>query len=176
MINQPRGRGLPSALSFGITLAAGVVLVAIVGWFLHTGSATTGAALGPAADVTAPLERAAGNGVGGGTPAQAAAGPPAPVQRILTELRTRVARNPNDADALAGLAGLYADAGKFPQALPYYRQTLALRPNDARLRTDYASALHGSGDDPAARREAERVLRAQPDFEPARAVLRAVGG
>ncbi|MFZ1124823.1 MAG: tetratricopeptide repeat protein [Candidatus Baltobacteraceae bacterium] len=111
---------------------------------------------------------AAGNGVGGGTPAQGPAGaPPAPVQRLLTDLRGRLAQNPRDLSALVGLAQLYFDAGKFDQAAGYYKRALAIDPANPDTRTDYATCLHSTGNDIEALDELETVLAAQPNFAPA---------
>ena len=105
------------------------------------------------------------NGVGGGTPAQATGGgPPAPVQRLLGDLRERIAKNPNDLAALVNLANLYFDAAKYPQAIVYYKRALALDPANPDTRTDYATALHGKGDDLPAIHELEAVLATRPNF------------
>ncbi len=103
----------------------------------------------------APNGSGAPNSVGGGTPPQAAAGgPPAPVQRLLTELRGRLQQNPNDLAALVNLANLYFDAGKYDQAIGYYKRALAIDPDNPDTRTDYATALHGE----------DRDLEKKPDF------------
>jgi len=105
------------------------------------------------------------SGVGGGTPAQGSGGgPPAPVQRLLGDLRERIARNPSDLAALIALANLYFDAAKYPQAIAYYRRALALDPANPDARTDYATALHGKGDDLQAIHELEAVLAKHPNF------------
>jgi hypothetical protein len=127
-----------------------------------------GAAAGNGAAPADNSGTAAGNGVGGGTPAQAPAGaPPAPVQRLLTDLRGRLAQNPRDLSALVGLAQLYFDAGKFDQAAVYYKRALAIDPGNPDTRTDYATCLHSTGNDMAALGELETVLAAQPSFAPA---------
>jgi len=111
---------------------------------------------------------APGNAVGGGSPPQGVTGgPPAPIQRLLTDLKGRVARNPHDLAALVGLASLYFDAGKFAQALPYYKSALALDPSNPDTRTDYATALHGAGDDLESLAQLQTVLDANPGFAPA---------
>lgn len=105
------------------------------------------------------------NGVGGGTPAQATAGgPPAPVMRLLVDLRGRLQKNPNDLGALVSIANLYFDAAKYGQAIPYYKRALALDPGNPDTRTDYATALHGKGDDLASLHELEAVLAKRPNF------------
>jgi tetratricopeptide (TPR) repeat protein len=158
-----------------------LVFLGIIGYFLRIGLGVTGSALGPAAqqgdasleatpvpgEVVVP-QTGGGNGVGGGTPARApAGGPPAPVQRLLTELRGRLAQNPRDVATLVGLAQLYFDAGKFERALPYYRRALALDPRNPDTRTDYAAALHATGSDLAALHQLESVLSEAPNFAPA---------
>jgi cytochrome c-type biogenesis protein CcmH/NrfG len=132
-------RGLPPRIYVPIVVVIAFAFLALVGYFLRIGLGTTGAALGPQRAV-APQTGGA-NGVGGGTPAGSAEeGPPAPIQRLLVELRGRVQRNPRDTAALGGLARLYAAAGKYDQALPYFRRALAVAPGDPGLRADYAAA------------------------------------
>jgi Flp pilus assembly protein TadD len=106
------------------------------------------------------------NGVGGGPPAvtAGAGAPPAPVMRLLTDLRGRVQRNPKDLAALVSLANLYFDAAKYPQAIAYYKRALALDPENPDTRTDYATALHGTGDDLTSLRELDIVLASHPHF------------
>jgi cytochrome c-type biogenesis protein CcmH/NrfG len=141
-----------------------LAFLGVVGYFLKIGLGVTGAALGPSAnDTDVRTVAGAPNGVGGGTPPQAsAAGPPPPVQRLLLEMRERLGRNPRDRGALAALASLYFEAGKFAQAIPYYERALALEPNDPQMRTDYAAALHGAGDDARALAQLETVLGKHP--------------
>ncbi|GAC1444472.1 MAG: hypothetical protein NVSMB59_11120 [Vulcanimicrobiaceae bacterium] len=103
--------------------------------------------------------------VGGGSPARATAGgPPAPVMRLLVDLRGRLQKNPKDLAALVSIANLYFDAGKFPQAIAYYERALAIDPSNPDTRTDYATALHGKGDDLHALHELESVLAKRPAF------------
>ncbi len=112
-------------------------------------------------------------GGGGGSAGQqgggdaAGGGPPAPVLRLLNSLRDRIAQNPNDLQALVGLATLYFDAQKFDQAVPYYRRALAIDPDNQDTRTDYATALHATGHDLEALGELQKVLAKQPNFAPA---------
>ena len=94
----------------------------------------------------------------------AAGGPPAPVMAVLSSLRARLTANPKDLSALVTLANLYFDANKFSQSLPYYRRALALDPTNPDTRTDYATALHGAGDDLAALHQLDDVLAKRPKF------------
>jgi hypothetical protein len=164
-----------------ILTVSAICVIALIAYFLKIGLGVTGSALGPEAKTTAlPATQTAtaapgevvvpqtgGAPVGGGGPAAAApagGGPPAPVQRMLTELRGRIARNPSDLSALVSLAQLYFDAGKFAQALPYYRRALALDPANPDTRTDYATVLHATGDDLGALDQLNVVLKERPDF------------
>ena len=179
---------MPPRISIPIVFVGTVLVLALVLNFLKTGLGVTGAALGPSAmqsaapsavapmGVAVPQTGVGGpNGVGGGTAAPAGGGPPAPIQRLLTELKGRVVRNPQDRSALLGLAQLYADAGKFAQALPYYRRAVALDPRNPDVIVEYASALHASGDDRGAREQLQRALAVKPDFAPARDALQSWG-
>lgn len=167
-MNRGTARGLPARIYLPVLATIVVVVLAIVAYFLRVGLSVTGAALGPEGMSNAGQTAGAPNGVGGGTSLEApAGGPPAPIQRILTELRGRVARNPHDAAALEGLGSLYLDAGKFEQAIGYERRALALDPQNLGLRTDYAAALHGAGEDSAAAAQLRIVLNANPAFPPA---------
>jgi hypothetical protein len=163
-----------------------LAFLGIIGYFLRIGLGVTGAALGPmaqqgdanirataapdslptedAGDVVVPQTGGA-NGVGGGTPVAAGAGgPPPPVLRLLTDLRDRLQRNPNDLGALVNLANLYFDAAKYPQAIGYYKRALAIDPENPDTRTDYATALHAVGEDLTSLRELDVVLANHPHF------------
>lgn len=110
-------------------LVAALVVGAVVFPFLKKGLGSGAVLPSAQSGVTG------GNGVGGGSAAVAnAAAPPAPIQRLLTELKTRLARNPRDRDALVGLGDLYAAAGKFDQARPYYQRALKVDPGYAPAR------------------------------------------
>ena len=138
MQNVP-GRGLPPRAYVPILVAVMCAFLGVVGYFLRIGLGVTGAALGPAVDGA---QGAAGPaGVGGGTPVPAnAGGPPAPVERLLVELRGRLQKNPKDLSALKSVAALYYDAGKYDQAIPYFERALALDPKDAATRADLDDA------------------------------------
>jgi len=107
--------------------------------------------------------------VGGGGPANVGgpppgAGPPLPVQRLITEYRNRMQRDPKDLAAIVGLAQLEFDAGMFDRAIPYYVRALALDPANPDTRTDYATALHAVGHDLEAIAQLHRVLGTDPNF------------
>jgi hypothetical protein len=180
-VSRLPARGLPPRIYLPILTVSAICIIALVAYFLKIALGVTGSAIGPEAKSTAlPAQSVAtgapgevvvpqsgGAPVGGGGPAAAPAaggGPPAPVQRMLTELRGRIARNPGDLSALVSLAQLYFDAGKYQQALPYYRRALALDPGNPDTRTDYATVLHATGDDLGALEQLSLVLKERPDF------------
>jgi hypothetical protein len=106
-----------------------------------------------------------GSQVGGGSPPLAAGGgPPAPVQRMLTDLRGRIQANPKDLAAIVSLANLYFDAGKFAQSAGYYKRALELDPENPDTRTDYATALHGENLDLDSLAQLQIVLDKHPQF------------
>lgn len=89
----------------------------------------------------------------GGMPAGAPSGPGGDggqqmMERVIQEigaLKAAVQQNPKNADALLRLANMFQDAGKYEEAVQYYRQVLALRPNDVNPRTDMGICLRESG-------------------------------
>ena len=178
--SEPKN-GLPVRIYLPILVVTVLAFAGIIGYFLKIGLGVTGSAIGPMAtvpsapqnalptqapgEVVVPQSGGGAEGVGGGTPVPAnAGGPPAPVMRLLTEMRGRLARNPNDLAALVNVANLYFDAAKYEQALPYYRRALAIDPANPDTRTDYATALHGNNDDLQSLAELKRVLDAHADF------------
>jgi len=79
--------------------------------------------------------------------------------------------NPNDRQALGGMADIYYDLyeesrdSRFAQrAVRYYEKYLLVAPNDLDSRTDFASALFYTGQTDAAIQQALRVLEENPDF------------
>jgi tetratricopeptide repeat protein len=199
--------GLPARIALPILAVFAVVFLGILGWFLRIGFSTTGSAFGPGSvseqgdariqATPAPIatdppgtftvpqtgsgptaggsNALPGAGVGGGTPA----GPPGPVMQELTQLRARLARNPNDLAALVQLANMEYDAQKFDKAAALYVRALALDPSNPDVRTDYATALHRGGRDLDALKQLDLVLRERPEFHAALfnrgVVLRAIG-
>jgi len=138
-----------------------VVVPQTGGGATSTGGEAGGVQPGAAPPAVAMPGAAGPPGAGAGA---AGGGPPAPVMAMLASLRARLAANPKDLSALVTLANLYFDANKFSQSLPYYRRALALDPENPDVRTDYATALHGAGDDLAALRELDTVLAKRPKF------------
>lgn len=114
----------------------------------------TGAAIGPA---------------GGGTPEGAPGGGPAGdatmamVLQQIGELKERLQKDPKDVDALTHLGNFFQDAGKYEEAIEYYRQALAIRPQEVNVRTDMGICLRELGRPDEAIAEFRRSVEDQPD-------------
>jgi tetratricopeptide (TPR) repeat protein len=195
--------GLPLRIALPLFVGIAALFLAVMGYLVKAGLGNSEAPLGLASPSAARNARVGGSPAplvtdapgtftipqtGTGPRANASAlpgttvgggGPPAAVRAALDDLRARLKANPNDLAALVGLADLYFDAGKFDQALPYYRRALALDPSNPDVRTDEATALHQTGHDLEALRELDTVLRTRPGFPQALynrgIVLRAIG-
>jgi len=199
--------GLPARIALPILAVFAVLFLGVLGWFLRIGFSTTGSAFGPggvaeqgdariqatpapiatdppgtftvpqtgSGPMTGGSNALPGAGVGGGSPA----GPPGPVMQELSQLRARLARNPNDVAALVQLANMEYDAQKFDKAAGFYARALALDPTNPDVRTDYATALHRGGRDLDALKQLNIVLHERPEFHAALfnrgVVLRAIG-
>jgi hypothetical protein len=128
---------------------------------------------------------AAGNfGMSGGMPAGAPAGMPAgmppagaaamgggapgseqmmeTVFAQIAALKDAIQKNPKDADALVKLANFYQDAGKFDQAVEFYRKGLEVRPDDVDARTDMGICLREMGRTEEAIAEFKRSVAINP--------------
>jgi predicted TPR repeat methyltransferase len=97
----------------------------------------TGAAIGPSG----------GGAPGGGAPAAGPAGDAtmAMVLQQIADLKERLQKDPNDVEALTHLGNFFQDAGKFEQAIEYYRRALAVRPKVVDTRTDMGICLRELG-------------------------------
>jgi predicted Zn-dependent protease len=78
---------------------------------------------------------------------------------LLNKLKT----NPDDAALLTSLGNLYYDAQQYPDAIQYYKRTLAIRPADAAVRTDMGTAYWYMGNADLAIAEFDKALAYAPD-------------
>lgn len=72
-------------------------------------------------------------------PTAPAEGPPAgaaPMIAKINDLKRRLQSDPKDAVAAIELANIYHDVGMYPQAVGFYEQALAIRPDDPDVLTD----------------------------------------
>src|SRR4051812_18780103 len=78
-----------------------------------------------------------------GPPAAPASAPetPAPAPAVLDETKVRALENvaekdPKNAVARAELGNLFYDSGRYPDAIKWYEQSLAINPKDVNVSTD----------------------------------------
>ena len=95
----------------------------------------------------------------------AASDTPAPA--ILDEtkvqaLRTVVDGDPKNAVARAQLGNLYYDAGRFPDAIKWYGESLALNPRDVSVSTDLGVSYYYNNQPDLAIAQLERSLQMDP--------------
>ena len=72
--------------------------------------------------------------------------------------------DPNNADALRGVANVHYDRDEHAQAIGYYERFLALRPDDESARTDLATMYLYSGQTDRAIATYKDVIRRNPSF------------
>jgi Flp pilus assembly protein TadD len=95
-------------------------------------------------------------------PATASGSPMGAVMQQLATLKAAVAKNPNDAEALAQLGEMYMQAAKFPQAAEYLQRALAVR-DDAAVRMDLGICYKQSNQPEKALAEFQRSAAMAPD-------------
>lgn len=108
-------------------------------------------------------------GVSGGYLAFRVAGPSAPAadragQDPTTPLRARLLQNPQDVEALLGLAHIHLDRERLDDAEAIYRQVLSLQPKNVEAITHLGTVLLRRGQTVAALREYDTALAIRPDY------------
>jgi Tfp pilus assembly protein PilF len=78
--------------------------------------------------------------------------------------RARLLRDPQDVEALLGLAHVHLDAQRLDDAEPLYRQVLSLQPTNVEAIAHLGTVVLGRGQPEAALREYDRALSIQPDY------------
>jgi tetratricopeptide (TPR) repeat protein len=81
-----------------------------------------------------------------------------------TPWRARLLKNPQDVEALLGLAHVHLDAQRLDDAETLYRQVLSLEPRNVEAITHQGTVLLERGQASAALQEYERALAIQPDY------------
>lgn len=108
-------------------------------------------------------------GVSSGYLAFRFAGPGAPAaeqagQDPTTPWRARLLQNPQDVEALLGLAHIQLDQQRLDDAESLYRQVLSLQPKNVEAITHLGTVLLGRGETAAALRQYDAALAIQPDY------------
>ena len=100
---------------------------------------------------------------------------PAGSQRVAVSLREmtdakaaplldQLKENPTDTTLLTNLGNLYYDSQQYTIAIGFYGRALKIKPSDADVRTDMATAYWYTGDADTAIAEFNKVLDSQPEL------------
>ncbi len=84
------------------------------------------------------------------------------IKAELTSLKESLKTNPKDGTVLTRLGDLYMDAGMCDKAEGYYREALAVSPNDVAVRTDMATCMRNQGRSDEALKEFEASVKIDP--------------
>ncbi len=141
-----------------ILLAAASLLAGIGGgWGIR--AAQGGAVSEPPKAAVAALA-----GTGSGSPAQASS--PARLKEMADTqaepLVEKLAANPENPELLTNIGNLYYDAKQYPTAVDYYGRALKIKPSDAAVRTDMATAYWFMGNADTALAEFNKALTYAP--------------
>ena len=134
---------------------AGVFFGLITGWIIGSQQASmTPRPMAPVAESAPPPSS---SGAVPGTP------PPAILDEAQVQaLRNVVDRDPKNAVARAQLGNLYYDAGRYPDAIKWYSESLALNPKDAGVSTDLGVSYYYNNQPDLALKQLEHSLQVDP--------------
>ena len=134
---------------------AGVFFGLITGWIIGSQQASmTPRPMAPVAESAPPPSS---SGAVPGTP------PPAILDETQVQaLRNVVDRDPKNAVARAQLGNLYYDAGRYPDAIKWYSESLALNPKDAGVSTDLGVSYYYNNQPDLALKQLEHSLQVDP--------------
>jgi Flp pilus assembly protein TadD len=127
------------------------------GWFIRGSQASSGAPVESAA-------AAASQGMGVGVTGQ-----PTPEQmrhmadKQAAPLLDALQKDQANPDLLARIGNVYYDAQQYPVAIDYYQRVLKVKPADASVRTDMATAYWYTGNADIAISEFNRALADEPN-------------
>jgi cytochrome c-type biogenesis protein CcmH/NrfG len=140
------------------TLAVICLLLGVAGGWLFRGSQSPAAATPETASAAAP------NGTNAGMGAQPT---PDQMKRMAdtqaTPLLEKLKTDPNDPELLVNVGNFYYDAQLYPTAIDYYQRALKIKPADAAVRTDMATAYWYLGNADAAIDEFNQALSYEPN-------------
>jgi tetratricopeptide (TPR) repeat protein len=135
---------------------AGVFFGLIAGWIIGTQQAS----MGPR-----PAEPMAAAAPAPGDSQGAAPGTPEPAildEQKVQALRNVADRDPKNAVARAQLGNLYYDAGRYPDAIKWYGESLALNPKDTSVSTDLGVSYYYNNQPDLAIKQLEHSLQIDP--------------
>ena len=101
-------------------------------------------------------------------PAAKPSAPPADRMKAMADtqaapLVARLQSDPANPDLLTNIGNLYYDAQQYPTAIDYYGRALTVRPSDASVRTDMATAYWYTGNPDRALTEFDKALGYAPN-------------
>lgn len=138
-------------------LAVVCLLVGIAGgWFVRGSQAPGNGSVDTAASA-APQE------VGGSTAQPSPAQMKHMADKQAEPLLAKLQSDPNNPDLLASVGNIYYDAQQFPTAIEYYQRTLKVKPTNASVRTDMATAYWYTGNADTAIAEFNKALADEPN-------------
>ena len=138
------------------TLAVVCLLLGVVaGWLLRGSQSPTAA---PVAAASAPMP-STGAMSSQPSPEQLRQMADAQAAPMLEQLKS----DPKNFDLLSKIGNSYYDAQQYPVAVDYYGRALALKPSDAPVRTDMATAYWYMGDSDRAIAEFNKALAYDPN-------------
>ena len=137
---------------------AGVFFGLIVGWIIGSQqtSLSSRTSIPPQVETAAPA------------PASTSAAPPgAPAPAVLDQakvqaLQTVVEKDPKNAVARAQLGNVYYDAGRYPDAIKWYSESLTLNPKDVDVSTDLGVSYYYNNEPDRAIGQLEHSLQLNP--------------
>jgi tetratricopeptide (TPR) repeat protein len=135
---------------------AGVFFGLIVGWIIGSQQTSVSRAATAPAVEAAPAESPS-----------AAAPPGAPTPAVLDETKVRALqavaeKDPKNAVARAQLGNVYYDAGRYPDAIKWYSESLSLNPKDVDVSTDLGVSYYYNNEPDRAVGQLEHSLQLNP--------------
>lgn len=85
----------------------------------------------------------------------------------ISELKSMVSKNPEDASSIIVLANLLHDSGLPEDAITYYKKFLSLRESDPDARVDLGICYFELGDNASAKAEMEKAIKQSPKHQKA---------
>jgi tetratricopeptide (TPR) repeat protein len=136
------------------------------GWSIRSAQNRASAASEKPAVVTAPAPAEAASATPPATSAAQVVTPSQLKEMANTHaapLLDQLKSNPQNPDLLASIGNVYYDAQQYPIAVEYYTRTLKLKPSDAAVRTDMATAYWYMGNADSAIAEFNQALVYEPN-------------
>jgi tetratricopeptide (TPR) repeat protein len=133
---------------------AGMCFGVILGWVIATQQA------GPR-PVVAPAPQA-GAAAAGSAAAGAERQPPPLDEAKVQGLETILKSDPQNAGAAVQLANAYFDAERYPDAIKWYEQALAVKPDDPNAITDLGVSYYYTGNSDKALQQFDKSLKLDP--------------